>query len=55
MMKHNPTMIIGSRDEEPRGKDPRDGVASDEVTAMIAMRRVLRLKESPATQRGPHL
>jgi hypothetical protein len=47
MMKHNPTMTIG-----PREKDPRDENPSDEATAMW---EVLRLKESPAIQRGPHL
>jgi hypothetical protein len=44
MMKHNPTMIIGPRDEDPRDEDPSDG-----ATAMRS------LKESPAKQTGPHL
>jgi hypothetical protein len=46
MMKHNPTMTIG-----PREKDSRDEGPSDEVTAMWT---ILRLKESPAIQTGPH-
>jgi hypothetical protein len=51
MMKHNPTMIIGPRDEELREKDPRDAHPRDEVTAI---RKAPSLKENPAMQRVPH-